>query len=112
MKSIQARQTSSLLLILALFTAIIPSQAQAENQVGIVDFMRFEPQEIKIKAGQSVTWVNRDGSNHKIKFSDSTSPRLRHDASYSKRFDSPGNYDYVCDIHGKKMSGRVLVTAP
>lgn len=83
--------------------------ASTKKVVEIVDFMRFDPGAVEIQAGETVTWVNHDGSNHKIQFADSTSPRLRHDASYTKRFDSPGSYDYKCAIHGDKMSGKVLV---
>lgn len=86
------------------------SGADSDQQVvRIVDFMRFEPVEITIRAGQTVTWINQDGSNHKIQFTDSISPRLRHDAQYSKQFTTPGSYDYLCAIHGDKMSGKVIV---
>lgn len=89
--------------------AAISHEQSKPNTVGIVDFMRFEPAEIVINVGEKVTWDNHDGSNHKIQFSDSVSPRLGHNASYSKKFDKPGIYDYVCSIHGKRMSGKVIV---
>lgn len=82
---------------------------QGRNVVQIVDFMRYSPAEIVIEAGQTVTWINHDGSNHKIQFADGVSERLGHNARYSKRFNKPGSYDYVCAIHGKKMPGKVVV---
>lgn len=89
----------------------VTAASGGKNVVQIVDFMRFEPVELVISQGQSVTWINHDGSNHKIQFADSVSQRMRHDASYSKTFDKPGSYDYVCAIHGDKMSGKVIVKA-
>lgn len=79
-------------------------------KIMIVDFMRFEPAEITVKAGTTVVFDNHDGSNHIILFDDQVkSLRLRHHASYSRTFDSPGKYPFICAIHGKRMSGAVHV---
>lgn len=79
------------------------------NTVSIVDFMRFSPTELTVAAGTEVTWDNHDGSNHIIQFGNVRSPRLRHDASFSYRFDKPGEYPFICAIHGKRMSGKITV---
>jgi plastocyanin len=81
--------------------------------VEIVDFMRFEPASLTVAAGTTVTWINNDGSNHIIQMrSGAKSPRMRHGASYSQRFDAPGEYPYICAIHGERMSGTIIVQAP
>lgn len=81
--------------------------------VQIVDFMRFEPVSITVSAGTTVTWINNDGSNHiiQIKAGDK-SPRLRHGANWSHNFATPGEYPYICAIHGERMSGTIIVQAP
>ena len=79
------------------------------NTVSIVDFMRFSPTELTVAAGTEVTWDNHDGSNHIIQFGNVRSPRLRHDSSFSYRFDKPGEYPFICAIHGKRMSGKISV---
>ncbi|MDF1692420.1 MAG: cupredoxin domain-containing protein [Zhongshania sp.] len=80
-----------------------------ENTVSIVDFMRFSPAVLTVTAGTEVTWNNHDGSNHIIQVGKIRSPRLRHDGSFSYRFDTPGEYPYICGIHGNKMSGKIIV---
>lgn len=83
--------------------------AADKNTVSIVDFMRFTPAVLTVTAGTEVTWNNHDGSNHIIQVGNIRSPRLRHDASFSYRFDKPGEYPYICGIHGNKMSGKIIV---
>lgn len=80
-----------------------------KDTVSIVDFMRFSPAVLTVTAGTEVTWNNHDGSNHIIQVGNIRSPRLRHDASFSYRFDKPGEYPYICGIHGNKMSGKIIV---
>lgn len=95
-------------------TAIHPKAVQKnisaeKNTISIVDFMRFSPAVLSVAAGTEVTWSNHDGSNHIIQVGNVRSPRLRHDASFSYRFDKPGEYPYICGIHGNKMSGKIIV---
>lgn len=78
-------------------------------QVQIVDFMRFDPAQLTVAPGTTVTWTNKDGSNHVVQFADQKSPRMRHDATYSRRFDTPGEYAYQCAIHGERMRGTIIV---
>ncbi|EIF42404.1 copper binding protein [gamma proteobacterium BDW918] len=83
--------------------------AAGKDTVSIVDFMRFSPEVLTVTAGTEVTWNNHDGSNHIIQVGNIRSPRLRHNASFSYRFDKPGEYPYICGIHGNKMSGKIIV---
>ncbi len=85
--------------------------ASGTAAVTIVDMM-FEPAILTITPGTTVTWTNNDGSNHIIEFSGEKSARMKMGATYSKRFDQPGTYDYLCAIHGAMMSGTVIVAAP
>lgn len=82
--------------------------------VQIVDFMRFEPVTLTVTAGTTVTWINNDGSNHIIQLRDGSGqgPRMRHGASWRHTFDAPGEYPYLCAIHGERMSGTIIVQAP
>ncbi len=81
--------------------------------VQIVDFMRFEPVSLTVTAGTTVTWINNDGSNHIIQMkAGDKSPRLRHGANWSHSFTAPGEYPYICAIHGERMSGTIIVQAP
>jgi plastocyanin len=81
----------------------------AGNVVSIVDFMRFSPEVLTVTAGTEVTWNNLDGSNHIILMGDVRSPRLHQHVGFSHIFDKPGEYSYICGIHGDKMSGKIIV---
>ncbi len=83
--------------------------AVSGSQVSIVD-NAFEPAILEVDAGTTVVWTNNGGSNHIVQFDDAKSARLRHGAAYSRNFDAPGEYDYVCAIHGSRMSGKVVVS--
>ena len=84
--------------------------ADAEGaQIVIKDFM-FAPMTVKIKAGSSVTWLNKDDEPHNV-VSDSglfRSSALDTDDNFSFRFDKPGTYRFVCSIH-PKMVGTITV---
>jgi plastocyanin len=80
-----------------------------EAKVSIVNFA-FTPAEITIAPGESVTWSNDDGAPHGLEYHDGvpgTDPLLP-GASFSRRFDRPGTYDYNCSVH-PYMTGRVIV---
>lgn len=89
-----------------------PAAAGSGPAAVSIGFMTFEPEVLTIPAGTTVTWTNHDGSNHVVQFPDQKSPRLREEEQYSRSFDQPGEYSYQCAIHGKRMSGKVIVTAP
>jgi plastocyanin len=80
-------------------------------KVSIVNFA-FTPGEITIAPGESVTWTNDDGAPHGLEYHDGEkgTDLLLPGASFSRRFDRPGTYDYNCSVH-PYMTGRVIVRA-
>lgn len=80
--------------------------------VSIANFV-FAPAQITIGAGENVTWTNDDGAPHGLAFRDGAAgiSLLLPGASFSRRFDTPGSYDYECSLHSY-MTGRVVVRAP
>src|SRR5215471_7367815 len=87
------------------------SAAKAGAKVSIANFT-FEPAEITIAAGETVTWINNDGAPHGLEYSDGAkgTDLLLPGASFSRQFDRPGTYDYNCSVH-PYMTGRVVVRA-
>jgi plastocyanin len=85
--------------------------AKKEMKVSIVNFA-FTPAEITIAPGESVTWTNDDGAPHGLEYNDGApgTNLLLPGASFSRRFDQSGTYDYSCSIH-PYMTGRVVVRA-
>jgi YVTN family beta-propeller protein len=87
------------------------TSAEGSAAVSIANFA-FTPAEITIPPGESVTWTNDDGAPHGLKFHDGAqgTDLLLPGASFSRRFDQPGTYDYNCSVH-PYMTGRVVVRA-
>jgi plastocyanin len=67
---------------------------------------------VTVQAGDTVTWENRGQVLHNAEASDGSwrSGNLRPGQSYSRRFDTPGEYAYVCSLHlDEEMFGKVIV---
>lgn len=72
--------------------------------------MFFEPKELTVPVGTTVTFNNSDGSNHSVVFKDGpNSGRMKHHTTWTRTFTAPGSYPYECSIHGKAMSGVIVV---
>ncbi|HET7676378.1 MAG TPA: plastocyanin/azurin family copper-binding protein [Candidatus Limnocylindrales bacterium] len=80
------------------------------SAVSIVDFA-FEPKDISVKIGTTITWTNTGSAPHTVKWSDGTpeSQQLGNGGTYMRTFDTAGSFAYVCGIHGR-MTGTVTVT--
>jgi plastocyanin len=67
---------------------------------------------VTIRAGDTVTWENRGQDTHNAEAEDGAwrSGNVRPGQTYSRRFDSPGEYRYVCSLHlDAEMTGKVVV---
>jgi len=84
-------------------------QQGAADEVTIADFA-FDPAEIEVAAGATITWTNEDSATHTVESDDETlmSGDLDNGATYEMTFDEPGTYQYVCGIH-PNMEGTVIV---
>jgi len=81
----------------------------ASARISIANFA-FAPATLAVGAGETVTWTNDDGAPHGLAYKDGAqgvNPLLP-GASFSRTFDKPGTYDYICSVH-PYMSGRVVV---
>lgn len=85
--------------------------AGAGANVSIHDFV-FDPQELVIPAGATVTWVNADDDPHTVTSSARPllfgSGTLHAQGRFSFEFKTPGTYDYFCKAH-PYMIGKVVV---
>ncbi len=73
--------------------------------------MAFADQNITIKAGQTITWVNKDSIAHTVT-SDTglwDSGSINSGKSFSLTLKQPGQYSYHCSIH-PFMKGTITVT--
>ena len=88
-----------------------PSAAETPDPGRIVvkDFM-FMPNSLTIKAGSTVTWVNKDDEPHNV-VSDTglfRSGAVDTNETYSFKFDKPGAYPYHCALH-PRMVATIIV---
>ncbi|HSG11557.1 MAG TPA: cupredoxin family copper-binding protein [Gammaproteobacteria bacterium] len=91
-------------------TAGDDSKAAAETITVRISGMRFEPANLTVKPGTTVTWVMNDQMPHTItgQGNDLRSNTLQARQSYSFTFNESGRYDYACDFH-PSMQGVVKV---
>jgi amicyanin len=94
------------IVILVAVLAFFSGSAQAAD-VSIKDY-RFQPAQVTIPSGETVTWTNMDAATHDVKFSGFESPDLKINQQFTKTFDKPGTYDYICELH-PGMKGTVIV---
>jgi plastocyanin len=98
-----------------LVSAVSSAQAVETNQV-IMKSLSYVPKQIKIVQGQSVTWKNTSYTEHSATSEGNPSAfdtGMIASGKESKpvRFEKVGEYAYHCSMHGKTMSGVVIVTA-
>ena len=92
-----------------LLLAATPALA-ADIAVKIGNFT-FGPQELKVKAGTTVTWTNEDDIPHTVVSPNAfRSKVLDTDGTYSFTFTTPGTYRYFCSLH-PHMTGTIIVEA-
>jgi plastocyanin len=73
----------------------------------------FEPADITVKAGTTVTWTNSDDIPHTVTKeggpgAEFDSGDLDPGSTFEQTFDAPGKVDYVCTIH-PGQAGTVTV---
>jgi plastocyanin len=96
--------------MLVVATALLPAGAARADDIAIhIDNFVFEPAQLTVKAGQTVTWTNRDDIPHTVvcagKFRSKT---MDTDGTFSFTFTSAGEYKYFCSLH-PHMTGVIKV---
>ena len=83
--------------------------ARAEGIEVHIDNFVFEPAQLTVKVGTTVTWKNRDDIPHTVvsagKFRSKT---MDTEDSYSFTFTAAGDYKYFCSLH-PHMTGTIKV---
>lgn len=88
------------------------AQAGGSVHVAIRNFA-FEPAQLTLQVGQTLTWRNDDGAPHGVVFKDGSRgiDLLLPGQSFARTFDKPGVYAYACSVH-PYMTARVTVVGP
>lgn len=88
------------------------AHAAGSAHVAIRNFA-FEPAQLTVEVGQTLTWQNDDGAPHGVVFKNGTGgiDLLLPGKAFARSFDTPGVYEYACSVH-PYMTARVTVVAP
>ena len=91
-------------------TASGTSTPAGESVTVRIDGMRFDPQNITVKPGTTVTWIHGSQMPHTISGNADgmRSGTLYNGQQYSHTFDTAGSYNYFCGLH-PSMTGSVVV---
>lgn len=71
----------------------------------------FDPEEVTIKVGDTITWTNMDSAQHTVVSTSGkelASERLSKGNSYFHTFTKAGTYYYYCTLH-PSMKAKVIV---
>jgi plastocyanin len=98
--------------------AVVP--ALAANQNVTLSDNAFTPATVTVSVGETVTWDYPSGSSvHNVHFDDGSFNQPPQPAPpgvpgvwpVSRKFDTPGEFTYLCDAHAQTMKGKVVVLA-
>ncbi|ONI82223.1 hypothetical protein ALI22I_39510 [Saccharothrix sp. ALI-22-I] len=92
-----------------LLLALPPASAQAVaaagaqgHQIPIAQYA-YQPAEMTMRVGETVTWINQDTAPHDVVTTSGPavlkSPLLEQGQSWSFTFTVPGTYQYYCSVH-------------
>lgn len=93
------------LFMILLFSLSFESYAQTKHVVEVTD-IRFSPRDLEINLGDTVQWINLEGS-HNVNGTQITYPGnpvsfgndIGTEWTYTFVFRDPGLYNYQCDVH-------------
>jgi plastocyanin len=76
--------------------------------------LSFDPKKLEIQVGDSVVWSNEARTNHTATSDDDgktfeTDEIAPGQSSKPVKFEKPGEFKYHCKVHGKSMSGTIVV---
>jgi plastocyanin len=87
------------------------ADAAAQSVAVEIKNFAYNPPEITVPVGGSVTWTNDDSTPHTATGQDRTvlqSGTLASGESFTQKFDTAGTYEYFCEFHAN-MKGTIVV---
>ena len=102
----------SLLAVACLAADTAPDKAKkpAKHSVAM-EGMKFSPDKLDIRTGDTVEWTNNDDRDHNVTARDNSfkSDNLSHGEKYSYTFKKAGKFAYSCSLH-PRMKGTINVS--
>ena len=93
-----------------LLTVFSTGAAAAATHTVLIADMKFSPELLTVKRGDTIVWVNKDFFPHNARAQDRSfeSPDLGTNKSWRHVATKPGTFSYVCTLH-PTMKARVTV---
>lgn len=88
--------------------SVLGARNEKLTEIIEIENFAFHPDNVEIKPGTVVVWVNKDDVNHNVQSEIFSSPDILPGGSFSSIFEIKGVYDYYCSIH-PSMKGRIVV---
>jgi plastocyanin len=100
-----------------MMTLLMSGASQAAVHSVTMKSISYDPKKIEIKKGDSIEWINKSYTEHSATADGSKDAAENFETGLiqpkknSKKieFSKPGTYFYHCSVHGKTMSGQVIV---
>jgi plastocyanin len=103
---------AGLVVAVAFLAPIVSSgPALAEDHKNEIKGLAFNPEQITVRAGDSVTWVNQDSDRHHLMGDGFESKDLPNGATFTIELPEPGHLSYHCTVH-TYMEGKIVVLNP
>ncbi len=83
--------------------------ADPDGPTVTIEDLEFAPETLTVEAGDTVTWVWNDGAIDHDVAEDGFKSEVMSEGTFSHRFNEPGTYDYICNLH-PNMTGTIEVT--
>jgi plastocyanin len=102
---------STFRIVVSVMLILAATEVRADEAVVRIENFTFNPAELTVKPGTTVTWINADDIPHsvveeKAKF---RSHVLDSDERFSTTFADAGELSYFCGLH-PHMRGKIIVT--
>ena len=99
----------SVVLVFCLFSAApAGKKSQGQSHDVAIKGMKFDPAQIQIAVGDSVTWTNQDDRDHTVAGPGFKSGNLSKGDTFQHTFTKAGKFSYACSYH-PRMKGVVIV---
>ena len=106
---IRARHFAAAAGLLLAVSSVGAAAASATHTITIAD-MKFSPEALTVKRGDTIVWVNKDFFPHNARAADRTfqSPDLETNKTWRYVAAKSGRFSYVCTLH-PTMKGTLVV---
>jgi len=80
----------------------------ADKNTILIQSYKFQPAELTIQKGDTVTWINQDSVGHTVTGAGLDSGLLTKGQSFKFTFTQTGVFEYLCSPH-PSMKGKIIV---